>query len=75
MQVQLLHQTLVLLVHGQAKLRHVRAHCIISRAVQKNELHVIHVLAYVLVFVFFQLRLDCPEVHRPLDDLWVIRDL
>ena len=70
-----MHKSLVLFVHCDTQLCHVRSDRVVSRTVRENELHIVHILTDPSIFVIFQLSLDGSEVHGSFDDLWVVWDL
>ena len=63
-EIKLLHKSLVLIVHCDAKLGNICAHCIVRSAIGEHQFHVVHELTHVFVFVFLKLCFDRCEIHR-----------
>ena len=65
-EIELLRQALVLLVHLHTDQAYLALHAVIEPAVVEHKLHVFHELLNALVLVVLQLALNRREVHRVL---------
>ena len=73
--VELLGDLEVLLVHAHADLPDLALGPVVDPAIIEHELHVRHKVLNALILLLLQLRLDCAEVHRVFDQVWVVWDL